>query len=174
MVRADAPDPATLDSLIADLSSHDGLTRQRARHALVAIGEPAVGALIEALGERNSYVHWEAAKSLSQIGSLRAAETFVTTLDDKEFSIRWLAAEGLIALGAGGLAPLLRALQERPKSVWLREGAHHVLHDLVARGWVDPARAHHVTPVIQALNDVDPSTHVAFAAQKALKAMPAL
>ena len=61
--------PNTIDPLIADLGSSDGLVRQNARIALIRMGEPAVGSLITALQNKSEPTHWEAAKALKRIGT---------------------------------------------------------------------------------------------------------
>lgn len=152
---------------MAALADHDGPTRQRARLSLVAIGQPAVASLVEALAVQNENVRWEAAKALSQIGGPAAAPAQVQALEDENFSVRWLAAEGLIAAGRDGLEPLLRALVGRSHSVWLREGAHHVLHTLAS----DENLHTLLTPVLRALDDLEPALEVPVAAEKALKAL---
>ncbi len=161
-----ASDAATINSLIATLESKDGLARQRARHSLVAIGKPAVPALVEALTDPDGHRRWEAAKTLEAIGDPSAAPALVRAMEDQDFGVRWLAAEGLIGLKRAGLASLLQALAEYPDRVWIREGAHHVfrmmvdhdLHDLVA-------------PVLAALDGVEPVLEAPRAARAALKAL---
>jgi HEAT repeat protein len=110
-------------------------------------------------------VRWEAAKALGQISDPTAAEALVRALEDEMFDVRWLAAEGLITLGRGALLPLLHALVERSDSEWLREGAHHVFHDLV-KG--KPDLKDILQPVLATLDDVEPSLEVPFAAETAL------
>lgn len=163
--------PTTIDSLITDLGSRDGFVRQDARIALIRMGEPAVPSLIKALGNRTEPTHWEAAKALSLIGDLRSVQALVRTLEDNEFGVRWLAAEGLIAVGYCSLAPLLQALIDRPESVRLREGAHHVLHDLVSRHLIERVSREQVKPVLAALNGIEPTVEVPLAAHKALDAL---
>ena len=85
------------------------------------------------------------------------------------FDVRWLAAEGLIHIGVDAIVPLLHALIERPESVWLREGAHHVLHDLAS----SDLRAV-LMPVLKALEDVDATVVVPLAAETCLEEMPRL
>jgi len=97
--RSDDIPAANIDPLIADLDSRNGLVRQRARIALIRMGEPAVPGLIKALGTRNGPTHWEAAKALSLIGDPRSVQALVQALEDNEFGVRWLAAEGLISVG---------------------------------------------------------------------------
>jgi HEAT repeat protein len=133
-------DARSVDSLIEALRGKDGLARQKARNALVRIGEPALDALVKAFEDKSDVMHWEVAKALSQIGSSKAAETLTQALEDKEFSIRWIGAEGLIHVGQDGVVVLLKALTERADSVWLREGAHHVFHDLVHKNWSSARR----------------------------------
>jgi HEAT repeat protein len=123
-------DPETIGTLVADLGGDDGSVRESARLSLVRLGSPAVAGLIAALGDAHRRVRWEAAKALEQIADPEAAPALVGALEDQDPAVRWLAAEGLIALKSKGLVPLLRALIERSDSFELREGAHHVLHDL--------------------------------------------
>jgi HEAT repeat protein len=171
MARSNGVPPATIDSLIAELGSPDGFVRQRARITLIHMGEPAVPSLIKAFENRQKFTHWEAAKALSQIGDLRSVQALVQALEDNEFGVRWLAAEGLIAVGYCSLTPLLQALMDRPESVRLREGAHHVLHDLVSQDLLGPMPREQVKPILAALNDVEPAVAVPIAAHQALKAL---
>jgi hypothetical protein len=166
-------DTTQIEQLIGQLGQQDGLIRQQARIALVRIGEPAVGPLIEALENRTGYTHWEAAKALSQIGSPQAAQALVEALQDDEFSVRWLAAEGLIAISEDSLKPLLTALVNNPQSALLREGAHHVLHDLVHRLSLKPPLRKQVEPVLAALNDIEPAVEVPPVAEQALHKLSA-
>lgn len=75
-------------------------------------------------------------------------------------------------IGREGLAPLLEALEHNSTSVRLREGAHHVLHDLVSRkGMLEPSLRTAIRPILTALNDVEPAVTVPRAAQKALRVL---
>jgi len=157
-------DPSTISLLTARLSAKDGLERESARWFLVAIGNPAVAPLIELLEARNKQVRWEAAKALADIADPEAADALVKALEDKVFDVRWLAAEGLINLGREGLVPLLQALIERSDSPWLRDAAHHVLHD-IAVGELEEL----LQPVIDSLEDVEPVIETPLAARAALE-----
>lgn len=163
--------PDMIEALVADLGSSDGPTREQARLALVEIGPPAVGPLINALIVRNNPTYWEAAKALSQMGSPESVPALVQALEDEEPGIRWLAAEGLIRVGRAGLEALLQALVSRPASAWLREGVHHVLHHLLDRGALDRAASEQVTPVLKALNGIVPGVEAPMAAHAALQAL---
>jgi HEAT repeat protein len=159
------------DSLIETLKSKDGIARQNARHDLIKIGKPALEALIKAFEIREEPMHWEVAKALSQIGTPRAAQALVGALEDKEFSIRWIAAEGLIHIGSEGLVPLLEALRDKSGSIWLREGSHHVIHDLMSRKLIDETTRECVSPVLEALNHLEAEIETSSAASKALKTL---
>jgi HEAT repeat protein len=86
---------------------------------------------MEVLQSTNDNTHWEAAKALGEIRDPQAAPGLVDTLEDRESAVRWLAAKGLIALARWVLIPLLEALESESDSIWMREGARHVIHSLV-------------------------------------------
>jgi bilin biosynthesis protein len=155
-----------IEKLIADLANEDGLVRVRARKALVAIGEPAVGELVKALQNRQEWVRWEAAKTLSQIGSPAATQALIDALEDKMFDVRWMSAEGLIAIGRDAVAPLLHRLLESADSYRMREGVHHVLHEIEDRD------IRQITdPIVSALENGAPTVEVPLLAEKALDAL---
>ena len=169
-----------INLLIADLVNEDWTVRLRARRSLVAIGREAIVPLIEALASRNRWLRWEGAMALRDIGDPMAAPALVIALEDHEFDVRWLAADGLVVMGREALMPLLRALIERPHDVWLMEGAHHVLGHTVGR---DIRSEHHAAdhpaqedlelaemliPVVDALEGLGPSLEVPLAARAAL------
>jgi HEAT repeats len=161
-----------IKSLIDGLRNEDGLVRQKAREALTSIGKQAVRHLIPLLKDAEDDVRWEAAKALANIADVRAASELVATLEDHNFGVRWLAAEGLIAIRRDVLPPLMEALTKHSDSAWLREGAHHVLHDLAKK---DPEVKDFVTPVIIALEGIEPEIGVvepAYAALDKLKGLP--
>jgi len=160
-----------INELIETLKSDDGIARQGARNTLVIIGEPALDALIKAFEIKEEPVHWEVAKVLSQIGTPKAAQVLVDALEDHEFSVRWIAAEGLIHIGSNGLFALLDALRKKADSIWLREGSHHVIHDLVNRKLVDESTRKSLMPVLDALNHFDAETQTYIAAEKSFKAI---
>jgi HEAT repeat protein len=147
-------------SLIADLGTYHA---QHARQSLMRIGKAAVPALVRALADQREQVRWEAAKALSEIADPRALPALVAALSDRNSGVSWLAAEGLIAIGRESLAPVLQALVDHPRSVVLRQAAHHVLHDL--------ARDEHmpvIKPVLIAMEDIEPDIAVPTAALEAL------
>jgi HEAT repeat protein len=152
-----------LDPLINALHSKDGEERRQGRLSLVSVGPEALEPLIEMLNDPDHEVRWEAAKALGEIADPWSAPALVEILGDADFDIRWLAAEGLIALGKAGLEPILEALVNKSDSVYLREGAHHVMYDLAHKGFRDQ-----LAPVMAALDGVDPEIEVREPARKAL------
>lgn len=154
---------------IAALGSKDGMERQHARLTLVEIGKPALPYLIEALKDVHHQVRWEAAKALGSLNDPDAAPALVAALMDESSEIRWLAAEALIALREQAVVPLLLALEKHFKSVWLRHGAHHVLHDLKKYQLINTQTAE----VLEALQSLEPAVTIPWAAKAALESLKA-
>ncbi len=159
-------DSLTIDELICNLASNDDPTRVKARQSLVIAGRGAVPYLIKALGDKYDSTRAEAVKALAEIGGEEAAPGLVKALQDEEFGIRWAAAEGLIAMNAGSLKALFQALEEKPDSILLREGAHHVIHGL-ARGELRK----YLAPVLVALEGPAPMPQTLMAAHRAMEDM---
>lgn len=154
----------TISSLINDLSSKDGIKRQKARVDLVEIGGPAVESLVSALSDKSQTARWESAKALGQIMDPRSIDALVKALQDKLFDVRWLAAEALIAIGSKSVRPLLQAIIDNPGSEYLREGAHHVFHDLRGGQYGDT-----LGPVITSMENPTFTLDIPLHARKALK-----
>lgn len=157
---------ATISSLIADLASKDGIVRVKARRQLVAYRARSVTPLIEALSNENNWVRWEAAKALSQIGSPSSIQALLKALEDEMFDVRWLAAEGLIRIGRKAIVAILEALVKNSNSPWLREGIHHVLHDM-NKGDLGTV----LSPVLLVLEDTGQSLQVPLTTRAALYAL---
>jgi HEAT repeat protein len=155
-----------IDALIAAMADDHGLTRLKGRQALAAMKQDAVAPLVKALQHPEWRIRWGAAKALGQIGDPSAAEALIKSLEDEQPGVRWLAAEALIALRPTGLHALLEALIHHSDSQWLREGAHHIIHDIAEK---DPDLSHVLAPVAAALDDVEPVVEAPLAAQTALR-----
>jgi HEAT repeat protein len=140
------------------------VVRERARETLVAFGKRAVPSLIQLLSHHRPLARWEAAKVLSAIADPLAATALVNSLDDTDDDVRWVAAEGVIALGREGLPPLLAALLERSQSSWFRQGAHHVCHALANKKGLAPI----LRPLLAAFDRFVPQMAVPLAAYTAL------
>jgi len=155
-----------MKNLIKALSSYNDLSRVEARKALVAMGSQAVPLLAKALNDPSSLRRWEAAKALGEIGDPKVAPDLVKALEDEEFDVRWLAAKGLIEMNVKGLKPLFQALIDHADSPLLRQGGHHVLHDL-AKGELRI----YLAPVLIALEDMDPTIQLPPAVSHAREAL---
>jgi uncharacterized protein (DUF302 family) len=154
-------DPA-IQSLITNLSSSDEFLRIHSRESLVKIGKPAVPQLVEALMRGSHWLRWEAAKTLGEIRDPTAAPALVEALKDEEFDVQWLAAAGLIKMKAGGIESVLHALMAQADLPLIREGAHHVIRELI-KGELKE----YLTPVLSALEGIEPSIQVPWAARAA-------
>ena len=164
MTQEEKPKHATIEFAISELASNSSFARVDAREYLVSMKGKAVPHLNEALRSKNQWVRWEAAKALSKIGDPEASQALINALDDKMFDVRWIAAEGLIAIGRKALIPLLAALTKKGDSLWLREGAHHVIHDLMR----EDLKAV-FGPVLDAIEKPQSKLEVPLAAEKALE-----
>ena len=156
-----------LQTLLSELGSRNGMDRRRAREALVKIGEAATDALSQSLSHHNVTIRWEAAKALGAIADPKAAPALVQSLTDESFEVQWLAAEALIALGEDALVPLLEGLIDEFGSVYMRQGAHHVLHDLERRDLLNPA----TQKVLEDLRELEPLEPFPISALRALEGM---
>ena len=79
------------------------------------------------------------------------------------FDVRWLAAEGLIGIGQKAVVPMLKKLVKHSDSYWLREGIHHVIHDMNKGKFGEVLK-----PVLVALESNEPSLTAPLAARVAL------
>jgi HEAT repeat protein len=156
-----------IPSLIKFLGDIDGFIRMHARKALICIGKPAVPELIKTLADDDPQIRWQVIKVLEGIGDPSAASALVERLMDENPGVRWAASEALIALQKAAVSPLLEALLRDFDSLWLRQGAHHILHVLKARGELNEAEI----KVFEALEDVEPTAAVPWAAERALETL---
>jgi HEAT repeat protein len=156
----------SIESLIGDLANKDELVRVKARRRLVSYKSRSVAPLIKLLTNKNDWVRWEAAKALSQIGNPSSIQALLEAFTDKSFEVRWLAAEGLIKIGRKAIIPSLTALVNSSGSYWLREGVHHILHDMNKR---KPQKV--LQPVLTALEGLQPALETPLVAKVALNAL---
>jgi HEAT repeat protein len=157
-----------IEALIFDLANKNGQIRADARASIVSLGCEAVPYLLPLASDKKHEFRWEAVKAMADIKHSSAIDGLIRALIDTEFDVRWLAAEGLASLGQYAVVPLLQALQnmEEASSVWLRDGALHVLRAVMKES---PAQA--MQPVLTALEDGDFYTVVPPAARQALNAL---
>ena len=155
------------NEIIEVLHSNDGSERSRARQAIVSSGKQAARVLIPLLSDPNKNVRWEACKAFSDLREPAAADALAEALNDEDEDVRWLAAEALISLGSQAVVPTLRALQTHFNSLFVRQGAHHVLHALEREQMLNLQ----TLSVLNTLNYLEPQISVPFAARKALESL---
>ncbi len=156
-----------IPSLIKFLGDADGFIRMHARTALICIGKPAVPDLINSLSDADPQMRWQVIKVLEGIGDPDSASALVQCLKDENAGVRWAASEAMIVLEKAALPPLLEALLHDYDSIWLRQGAHHILHVLKDSGKLNEVEG----AVFEALEDVEPTAAVPWAAERALETL---
>jgi hypothetical protein len=158
-----------LRDLADELKSRNGMARRHAREELERMGREATPYLVRQLGSRSKNARWEATKAMSHIADPEAAPALVKALMDESFEVQWLAAEALIAIGPDAVKPLLDGLVHNYGSVYMRQGAHHVLHDLEKRHLLTPPTLR----VLDELRSIEPLEPYPTSARRALQNMPA-
>ena len=150
-----------LERLIERLHDRNDKECRQARNLLVEIGRRAVPALVNALqNSSNENIRWEVVEALAQMADPIAAPALVQALMDDSQDVRGAAARALIILDRAAINPLLEALTKQFNSVWLRNGAHHVLHVLKQRARLNREELR----VFEALEDIAPEIEVPWAA----------
>src|SRR5664280_2213328 len=77
------------------------------------MGKTVIPQLHRLLDSKNDLLRSEAAKIVEPISDRRSIPFLIRLLDDKEFEIRWIAAEGLIKIGRRSILPLHRTSAKR-------------------------------------------------------------
>lgn len=110
-----------ITTLIAALGDTEHPLHQQAVQDLVAIGDPAVPALNEALSPRRPWLTtFRAAEALGQIGDGRATSALIEALRHPNSNVRWGAVRALAVIGdARAMLDLRRvARTDRAKTSW--------------------------------------------------------
>src|SRR5664279_198074 len=124
--------PDKLTSLINELlDSKNSENKLAARSKLVSMGKSIVPQLHRLLDSENGLLRMEIAKVVELIADRKSIPFLINLLDDKEFEIRWIAAEGLIKIGRRSILPLLKSIRDGKSTFILNKGAHHVLLSLL-------------------------------------------
>ena len=124
--------PDNLTSLIKEsLDSNNSVGKLAARNKLVRMGKTIIPQLHKLLDSENGLLRSETAKIVELIADRRSIPLLIILLDDKEFEIGWIAAEGLIKIGRSAILPLLKSIRDGKSSLIFNRGAHHVLLSLL-------------------------------------------
>lgn len=120
--------PVRLVQLIkASLDDQNVNQKLSARQTLVKMGKKILPQINKLLKSGDLALRLEAAKIIELIGNRMSINVLIDLLEDTEFDIRWIASEGLIKIGRRSVRPLLKAVRDGINSIFLNEGAHHVL-----------------------------------------------
>ena len=123
--------PENLRNLILELLYTENFRSAKdARNALVSMGKKILPQLHNLLQSKNDDFRKKVAKIVELISDAESIPIFITLLEDIEFEIRWIAAEGLIKIGRKSIVPLLKAIRDSKSSYFLDKRTHHVLQNL--------------------------------------------
>ncbi len=95
------PMTSAIPGLIKVLEDPDRLVARLASDALAAIGQPAIGALAEAMVSPNAGVRIEAVRALSNIDNPQAIPPLLAALNDSSRIVEFWAEQGLERQGVG-------------------------------------------------------------------------
>jgi HEAT repeat protein len=119
--------------------------------------------LMEKLGDPDVHVRLEAAKVLCKDDPSVCA-ALVRLVENEDLSVRWAAMELLAHCRREAIRPMLEALTRDFESSNLRQGVHHVMHELYLHHELNDAE----TAVYHALEHQSPALHIARCANNAL------
>ncbi len=71
-------------------------------------------------------------KTICIVADKRSINVLIDLLDDKEYDVRWIAAESLIRIGRKSIVPLLLTIRDGKHFIFPGK-AHHVLQCLLTR-----------------------------------------
>jgi len=124
--------PVSFNVLFTDALDEKHFTNKlKARKRLVGMGKTILPQIHKLLTSGNGTLRREATKIVELIADPKSIPFLINMLDDIEFDIRWIAAEGLIKIGRRSIIPQLMALRDGKSSLFMDEGAHHVLNGLL-------------------------------------------
>lgn len=95
------PSERAAPSLINMLSDEDALTRRLAGDALIAIGNPVVPQLLDAMQAGEHVARLETIRALAKIGDERAIPALFKALEEASALMEYWASEGLEKMGVG-------------------------------------------------------------------------
>jgi len=118
-----------VDDLVRAFADEHWLVRLNVRNAMLEIGDPATGRLIEALRDENPTVRWQAAWALGRIKSENALAPLVKALEDSNWMVRDQAAVSLVKADSENTRGLLVAASKN-KAAYVRRQTAWVLQEM--------------------------------------------
>jgi HEAT repeat protein len=152
-------------SWIKQLSNPNGFYRTQAREVLACLSTAAIPDLLNAIEKADTKLRWEIIKVLELIQDPSTIPVLVAQLKDDNAGVRWAASNALVGLRRGALPALFEALTRDVDSSRLRQSAHHILHVLKDDGTLTEQELN----VYKALEDIEPTVSVPWAASRALQ-----
>jgi HEAT repeat protein len=119
------------------LGHEDAHVREAAYDALTELGARILPALEAPSTDRDRDVRWFAYELASHIEGTDAIPLLLRGLQDEDFSIRWVASNGLIEIGAASVRPLLEALVHERPSLSFHAAARRIFTRIDAAGSLD-------------------------------------
>jgi len=101
------------------------------RILLVKKGKTILPHLYKLLKSDNKILRAEVAKIVEQISDRRSIKVLISLLNDPEFEVRWIAAEGLVKIGRSTIIPLLKLIRDGGGNYFVNHGVHHILTSLL-------------------------------------------
>ena len=121
-----------LRSLAPELFDEESFrSRINARNRLVNMGKKILPQLHDLSQTSNGDLRKMVVKIVELISDTESIPVFIILLEDTEFEIRWIAAEGLIKIGRKSIVPLLKSIRDSKSSYFLDKRTHHVLQNLL-------------------------------------------
>jgi hypothetical protein len=151
-------------ALVAALSYHDEALASQIRQALLHFGSPATPPLVKAARLPDAWVRWHALRILSELHDARGVPVLIERLADDNLAVAWMAARGLVAMGAPMVEDVLRLLVRAPDTPWLMETAAYVL-----RARRDEPLRSLLAPVIRCMHSAAYRVEVPLAVKRALE-----
>lgn len=125
--------PDNLANLVIELLDIKNFkVKMEARDTLLSMGKSIIPQMDKLLSANNELLRLEVAKIVELIADQQAIPVLIKLLNDPEFDIRWIAAEGLIKIGRKSIVPILKIIRDGEGSFFLNKGAHHVLQSLLS------------------------------------------
>jgi HEAT repeat protein len=124
-------DDQTMDRLYRLVSLNNYHEHIKAQDELAAMGKEILPVMYTLMNSNSAILRKEAAKIMKLIADRTSIPVAIGMLEDSFGDIRWIAAETLIRIGRRSIRPLLKTIYKNSQSYFLREGAHHVLSELI-------------------------------------------
>jgi len=152
--------PALLDVLRTTFDVRETL----AAEALVELGGAAVPGLTALFDHEDARIRWRAALCLAKIATPATQPGLLKALHDDSPDVAWVAADGLLALGADATVAVLRSYLPQPLTSGTSRALHHyaehaaparVFRPLVAATAGSGVGASTLTAVAEALDQLE-------------------